>query len=56
MGRIHPNPQWTARVSFLAMLLSVRRDAVDMEYLRIKEDIPEEKIADWRFIKEISSR
>jgi hypothetical protein len=26
------------------------------EYLKIKEDIPEEKLADWRFIKEINVR
>lgn len=26
------------------------------EYLKIKEDVPEEKIADWRFIKEINGQ
>lgn len=26
------------------------------EYLKLKEDIPEEKVADWRFIKEVLSR
>jgi hypothetical protein len=26
------------------------------EYLKIKEDTPEEKIADWRFIKEAIGR
>ena len=23
------------------------------EYLKIKENVPEEKVADWRFIKEV---
>jgi NitT/TauT family transport system substrate-binding protein len=26
------------------------------EYLKIKEDVPEEKVADWRFIKEVNGR